>query len=77
LVITLRFDQRDFEQANAEWGCNCGPSALAAALGITLDRAHELIPEFDDRRYTSPRMMKDALQLADVQMREITKGGGS
>mgnify|MGYP003144144550 CR=1 FL=1 len=72
-MFELKFDQEQCEAAYNDWGCNCGPSALAAALGVTLDRAHELIPEFDSRRYTSPSMMKDALQAAEVPMREITR----
>ena len=55
------FTQSDAEIAARTWGCNCGPSALAFALQTSLDVARDAIPKFDDRRYTSPTMMRDAL----------------
>jgi hypothetical protein len=55
------FTEDEFKAAYDAWGCNCGPSALAFALQIGLDEAHRAIPQFDDRRYTSPTMMRAAL----------------
>lgn len=72
-MFEMKFDQRKMEAASDNWGCNCGPSALAAALGVTLDRSRELITRFDERRYTSPTMMKDALRNAGVSMKEKTR----
>ncbi len=60
----LNFSQRDFEQAYEDWHCNCGPTALAAALGRTLAGVRGLIPNFEERRYTSPTMMRHALDNA-------------
>lgn len=37
--LALRFTAADFYTANAEWDANCGPTALAAAAGLTLDEA--------------------------------------
>jgi len=48
-------------RATDEWGCNCGPSALAFAARLSLDSVRPAIPDFDARRYTSPTMMKLAL----------------
>lgn len=55
------FTEAEFKQASDEWGCNCGPSALAFALQVPLDAARYAIPDFDKKRYTSPTMMKAAL----------------
>ena len=35
-----RFTLADVEGANATWGCNCGPAALAAICGLTLRVQH-------------------------------------
>lgn len=54
------FTQAEFEAAHCEWGCNCGPSALAFVLGSSLDRVRPAIPGFEGKRYTSPSMMRFA-----------------
>jgi hypothetical protein len=60
-VITYPFTE-EAEDANEEWGCNCGPTALAFALQRPLEDVRHAIPDFAERRYTSPAMMKAALQ---------------
>lgn len=57
----LRFCEEDVRRASEEWGCNCGPAALAAILGKTLDEVRPHLGEFENRRYTNPTMMKQAL----------------
>lgn len=52
------------EDANAMWGANCGPGAVAAIMGMSLEAVH---PHFDavdfgNKRYTSPGMMWDVLR---------------
>lgn len=59
--VKQSFTQDEFDAAVKQWGCNCGPSALAFALQTKLDVARDLIPKFDEKRYTSPTMMKAAL----------------
>lgn len=59
-----RFSAAEADKAYEDWGCNCGPAALAAILGLTLDEAHVLIPDFDGKRYTNPTMMFKALEAA-------------
>lgn len=57
------FTAEEARQAHDSWGCNCGPSALATILGITLDQvrtAVELVG-FAEKRYTSPSMMEAAI----------------
>lgn len=58
----LRFTEADVEQANSEWGCNCGPAALAACLGMTLDGVRPHLEEFERRGYMNASMMKAAVE---------------
>jgi hypothetical protein len=55
------FTMEEFEQANRDYGCNCGPSALAFALQVPLSEVRGQIPGFEERGYTSPTMMKSAV----------------
>lgn len=55
------------ERAYAEWGCNCGPSALAAACGLPLDHVRPVLPGFEAKRYTNPSMMLAALRTLKHQ----------
>ena len=56
------FSEHESEYAYKTWGANCGPNALAFALQTTLEAVRFYIPLFDQRRYASPTMMKEALQ---------------
>jgi len=60
-VTPPRFTLADLEVANAAWGCNCGPGALAAICGLTLD---EVRPHFGPSwpGYTNPTAMLNALR---------------
>lgn len=66
-----RFTLADVERAHEEWGCNCGPGALAAIAGLTLDEARAHIPGFDKRLYTNPSMMNAALRGIGKPWRKI------
>jgi hypothetical protein len=57
----LTFTEEEAREAQREWGCNCGPAALAFALQVKLGAVRHAIPEFDGRRYTSPTMMAQGL----------------
>jgi hypothetical protein len=57
----IPFTRQDFHAANLVWGCNCGPTALAWALGRGLEDVRKAIPQFEQRGYTSPTMMRAAL----------------
>lgn len=57
----LTFSQHDAQVACDEWGCNCGPTALAFALQTTLDMVRPLLGGFEARHYVNPTMMKRAL----------------
>lgn len=60
------FNEAEVNAASDAWGCNCGPSALAAILGVKLDTVRPHIPDFDAKRYTNPTMMKAALKSLGV-----------
>lgn len=61
MTLTYPFTHEQLEAAWRDWHCNCGPTALAFALQTDLDTVHAAIPGFDEKRYTSPSMMKAAL----------------
>ena len=63
---SLKFTEVESQKAYSDWGANCGPHALAAACGMTLDQARELLIGFDLKRYTNPTMMENALNLYSV-----------
>lgn len=62
----LAFDLADACASANAWGANCGPGALAAVLGLSLDAVHPHLHGFDRKRYTNPRMMRAALDSLDV-----------
>lgn len=67
---TLRFTEADAHRAFREFGCNCGPSALAAILGKTLEEIRPAVETvgFAEKRYMSPTMMAKAIPLAGGQI---------
>lgn len=71
--IGLKFSSEDLMTAFKTWNCNCGPAALAAALGCSLDRSLELIPDFRRCKYTSPTMMSEALNKSGHYWKEMTR----
>lgn len=62
----LKFTDEESHLAFTKWGANCGPHALAASCGFTLDRARELLIGFDLKRYTNPTMMENGFNLAGI-----------
>ncbi|MCC6428305.1 MAG: hypothetical protein IT435_15975 [Phycisphaerales bacterium] len=63
MSYTYPFTECEAKAAAESWGCNCGPSALAFACQVGLDAARHAISGFDEKRYTSPTMMKGALEF--------------
>lgn len=72
MTLTYPFTEEEYQAAAQEWGCNCGPTALAFALQVKLDVAREAIPGFQEKGYTSPTMMKAALDSRQVRYRAHT-----
>lgn len=69
----LRFTPDDNERAFRTWGANCGPGALAAVTGMTLDEVRPHLAGFDTKRYTNPRMMLGALKSIGRPFRLVMK----
>lgn len=67
------FNEAELHAASESWGCNCGPAALAAILGVKLDVARVAIPNFEERRYTTPTMMQKALEALNVPFIKLEK----
>lgn len=76
-----KFNTDDARRASDAWGANCGPSAIAAICGLTLDEVRPFLGDFESRHYTNPGMMADALSsLVDakkIQCCKITGTGTS
>lgn len=62
----LRFNEADADRASKAWGANCGPGALAAVTGMTLDEVRPHLIGFDAKRYTNPTMMLAALRSLSI-----------
>lgn len=58
----VRFTIEDGIRAEDEWGANCGPGALAAIMGMTLDEVRPHMGDFERKGYTNPTLMLTALQ---------------
>lgn len=61
-VTCPRFTLEDANRANDEWGANCGPGAIAAIIGMTLDELRPFMGDFESKRYTNPTLMFDVLR---------------
>lgn len=61
-LTKARFTVEDAQRAHDEWGCNCGPGALAAICGLTLDEVRPHMGDFERKGYTNPTLMIAALK---------------
>lgn len=68
-----RFTLADAERAHDEWGANCGPGAIAAIMGMTLDEVRPFMAtvDFEAKRYTSPSMMWKILRAIGQPTRKL------
>lgn len=74
--MLLKFDEHDAQRAYDEWGCNCGPSALAAALGMTLDEVRPHMGPFEQRGYTNVSNMQAAILSAGGRISRMYSSWG-
>ena len=70
-LLAQKFTADDAQRAFDDWGCNCGPGAIAGVLGLTLDEVRPHIPEFDTKRYTNPTMMNAALRSLGIRFAKV------
>jgi hypothetical protein len=69
-VTAPRFTSADIDRAYWDWQCSCGPAALAAILGLTLDEVKPLfMPAFPG--WTTPTRMLEALRRANKHWSSI------
>jgi hypothetical protein len=73
MITAPRFSMEDADWANDEWGSNCGPGAIAAIMGMTLDemRPYMAAVGFEQKKYTSPAMMWDVLKAIGRPWRKV------
>lgn len=60
-MIPVRFTMEDAERASDAWGANCGPGAIAAIVGLSLDELRPHMGDFEQRRFTNPTLMWQTL----------------
>jgi hypothetical protein len=63
----LLFTFEEVERAADAWNANCGPVALAAVTGRTLDQVRPHLGDFEVKGYTNPTMMWGALRSLSVK----------
>lgn len=75
-AVDYPFTEEEARAAYDEWNCNCGPTALAFALQCPLENVRHAIPGFAEKHYTSPTMMRQALQNLSVPFESMPAGQG-
>ncbi|GEL74642.1 hypothetical protein [Myxococcus virescens] len=65
------YTPQDLWDANDGWKANCGPSALAAVLGVPLAAVRRAFTGFPAKPWTTPTSMAAALAAQGVQHRVI------
>jgi hypothetical protein len=68
----LPFNEADANRAYEEWGANCGPGAVAAICGKTLDDLRPHLGDFEAKRYTNPTLMWQVLRNLGVRFTVAT-----
>lgn len=66
-----RFQRAEFESAFEAWGANCGPGAIAAIAGLTLDELRPFLGDFETKRYTNPTLMFETLDRLGLRWRRV------
>ena len=56
-LVAPRFTLEDAERAGDEWGLNCGPAAIAAMNGLTLEELRPHLGDFEQKRYTNRHLV--------------------
>lgn len=76
MIAAPRFTADDVDRAHDEWGANCGPGAIAAICGLTLDEVRPHMGDFEQKRYTNPTLMWSVLDSIGVDWSLTDPAGG-
>ncbi len=68
-LLSVKFTKDDANAAAEVWGFNCGPSAIAAVAGLTIDEVRPQMGDFELKRYTNPTLMRSVLKRISVRWR--------
>jgi hypothetical protein len=68
-LVAPRFTLEEVERARDEWGLNCGPAAIAAMNGLTLEELRPHLGDFESKRYTNPTLMWGILKNIGAKWR--------
>ena len=63
----LHFTEQDAIRAFDEWGSNCGPGAIAAIAGLSLDELRPHLGDFEKKKYTNPLLMYQILRSLNLK----------
>lgn len=67
----VRFTLDEAQSAADTWGMNCGPGAIAAVLGLTLDELRPHMGNFERKGYTNPTLMWAVLNSLGARWRLV------
>lgn len=68
-----KFTEAEADAAAAEWGMNCGPSAIAAIGGFSLAELRPELGDFEQKGYTNPTLMWQILRRIGVHFQVATR----
>ncbi|MBZ0161750.1 MAG: hypothetical protein K8H74_03465 [Notoacmeibacter sp.] len=75
VILPTRFTAEDADRAYEEWGANCGPGAVAAICGLTLDELRPHMGDFESKHYTNPTLMWSVLRSIGARWSMRRSGG--
>lgn len=67
--MQLRSTHEDANRAADEWGANCGPGAIAAICGLTLQELRPHMGDFEGKGYANPTLMWQVLRNLGVRFK--------
>lgn len=78
-IPRLRFTVQQAESAYDQFRFNCGPSSIAAILGLSIEELRPHLGDFEKKGYTNPTLMWEILKNLGVHWRsaERVPGGNS
>lgn len=71
MSAAVKFTEDDAARAYDEWGANCGPGAIAAIMGMTLDDVRPHMGDFEQKHYTNPLLMWQVLRNIGAKWRLV------